>query len=180
MARGPKSKRYAQALFTLAEEKGKGQAWAGELRSVSDSLSSKEVELFFTTPRVPADRKLSTARELLKGTDPVVLNLVGLLLSRQAIGLLPEIADEYAELVDVSLGRVHAQVTSAVDVSKDQQTKLQKSLSGALGKEVILDMEQDPAIVGGLLVRVGDQIIDGTVRSRLDALRQRLAHESLV
>lgn len=179
MAKAPKAKRYAQALFALAQEQGKEQAWLDDLAAAGDLLAGADAALFLTTPRVPAEQKLHAARELLWGKDPMVLNMVGLLLSRQSIDLLPEIKKEYQSLLDESLGRVYAAVTSAVPMSTEQQSRLRSSLSSALEKDVVLDVREDPGIIGGLTVRVGDQIIDGSVRAKLEALRQRLARESL-
>ena len=179
MARAPKAKRYAQALFNLAQEQGKEQAWLDELAVAVESLTGTDVTLFFSSVRIPLERKLRVMRELFPGRDQAVMNLIGLLLRRNAIDLLPDIQTSYRELLDEKLGRVYANVSSAVPLTADQQDRLRQTLSGALNKDVILDVRQDPEIIGGLVVRVGDQIIDGSVRSRLEALRRRLLQESL-
>ncbi|MEX2430340.1 MAG: F0F1 ATP synthase subunit delta [Dehalococcoidia bacterium] len=179
MARAPKAKRYAQALFTLAQEKGTEAAWLDDLLDAERLFADPDVDLFMSSPRLPADRKLQATRELLSGKGVMVVNMIGLLITRQAADLLLDIATEYRRLLDESLGRVYAMVTSAAPVSKDQQELLQRSLSQALDKEIVLELQEDAAIIGGLMVRVGDQIIDGTVRSRLESLRMQLAHETL-
>jgi len=87
--------------------------------------------------------------------------------------------DEYTHLLDESLGRVHAEVTSAVSLSVAQQARLQEILGEMLQKKVVLEVKVDPEIMGGIVVRVGDQVIDGSVRMRLLGLRQRLAQQAI-
>jgi len=82
-------------------------------------------------------------------------------------------------LLNVMLGRVRAQVTTATPLSATQQKRLSDSLGASLQKNVVLETNEDPEIIGGVLVRVGDQIIDGSVRTKLAALKQQLAHGSL-
>jgi F-type H+-transporting ATPase subunit delta len=132
--------------------------------------ASQEVRLFLTTPRVPAQRKLETVKDLLRGVDPMVVNMIGLLLARQSIDLLPGIRQDYRRLLDESLGRVYASVTTAVALSTAQEGRLQQSLGQALEREVVLDVHQDPEIIGGLVVRVGDQIMEFPARGTLGKL----------
>jgi F-type H+-transporting ATPase subunit delta len=106
-------------------------------------------------------------------------NLMGLLTSRLGTALLGAVVAEYEALLNVRLGRVSAVVTTAAPISDAQQQRLRESLGASLQKTVVLETREDPEIIGGMLVRVGDQIIDGSVRSKLLALKQRLAHESL-
>ena len=179
MAKAPTAKRYAQALFSIAGEQGKGEAWLDELGYARDALSEPTVYLYLGTPRVPIEDKQNAVTQLMEGHDPIVANLVGLLVSRQSSGLLGAIAGAYGELLNESLGRVQAAVTTASSMSSEQQGRLRETLGKMLSKEVVLEVSEDPEIIGGALVRVGDQVIDGSVRSRLVALRQRLERGSL-
>ncbi len=175
-----KAKRYAQALFALAQEKGREQPWFDELRDATRVLlANEEVKLLLTTPRISEERKLDAVREALRGKDPLVVNLIGVLITRQSIGILPEVTGEYGALLDESLGRVYASVTAAVALSLEQRRSLEASLRESLGKDVVLDIREDPSIIGGLVVRVGDQVIDGSVRTKLESMRLRLAQDSL-
>jgi F-type H+-transporting ATPase subunit delta len=179
LAKAPTVKRYAQALFAIAGEQGKGEAWLDELGFARDALSEPTVRLYMGTPRVPIEDKQSAVTGLMEGRDPVVAKLVGLLVSRQSSGLLGAIALAYGELLNESLGRVQAAVTTAAPMSSEQQERLRETLGKMLNKEVVLEVAEDPEIIGGALVRVGDQVIDGSVRTRLVALRQRLERGSL-
>ena len=83
------------------------------------------------------------------------------------------------ELLNISQGRVQAKVTSAVPVSPEQQGRLKESLGRMLGKEIVINVEDDPEIIGGMIIRLGDQVIDGSIRTRLDVLKHKLEHGSL-
>lgn len=179
MAKAPTARRYAQALFAIAQEKGSTEAWLTDLRELTDALEESTVKTFMSTPRVRTEDKLGVVAQLTEGRDPMIANLVGLLVSRQGVGLLGRVTNEYGELLNVMLGRIRAEVTTATPLSTAQEKRLRDSLGASLGKDVILETRQDSNIIGGVLVRVGDQIIDGSVRTKLASLRQRLAHESL-
>lgn len=179
MARASKAKRYAQALFSLAATEGKQETWLGSLLGIEQQLSDPTAMLFFGEPRISSERKADAAARVAESADPLVRNFVGLLVQKQAVGSLAAIVREYVRILDESLGRVQATVTSAVEVSSAQRERLTDSLSAMLNKEVILDINEDPGIIGGILVRVGDQVIDGSVRARLEGLRNRLERESL-
>lgn len=179
MAKAPTARRYAQALFAIAQEKGTTEAWLTDLRELTEALSEPTVSMYLSTPRVQAEDKLAVVTQITEGRDPMISNLVGLLASRQGVGLLGRVTEAYNALLNVSLGRVRAQVTTATPLSADQQKRLSDSLGKSLNKDVVLETNEDPEIIGGVLVRVGDQIIDGSVRTKLASLKQRLAHESL-
>lgn len=179
MARASKAKRYAQALFSLAATEGKQETWLGSLSGIEQQLSDPTAMLFFGEPRISSERKADAAARVAESADPLVRNFVGLLVQKQAVGSLAAIVREYVRILDESLGRVQATVTSAVEVSSAQRERLTDSLSAMLNKEVVLDINEDPGIIGGILVRVGDQVIDGSVRARLEGLRNRLERESL-
>ena len=106
-------------------------------------------------------------------------NFVGLLVQRRAVGSFRAVVGEYGRLLNESLGRVQASVTSVAAMSAEQRSTLTVSLGAMLDKEVVLDVQEDTDIIGGIVVRVGDQIIDGSVRSRLSGLRQSLERQAL-
>lgn len=179
MARAPIAKRYAQALFELARDAGREEAWLDSLREVEAALSDEAAALFFGDPRIPRERKAAVVGDVAAGADETVAKFTGLLAQKQALGVFPAIVREYGQLLNESLGRAQATVTSAVALTAEQQARLSASLGAMLGKEVVLDAHEDADIIGGIVVRVGDQIIDGSVRARLDGLRQSLEREAL-
>ncbi len=109
---------------------------------------------------------------------PLVWNLVRLLSSKGRLGLLPQIAEAFQMLLDDHRGIAHANVTAAVAMSDEDQQSLASRLSTMTGKEVRVELHQDEAILGGLVVRIGDSLIDGSTRTKLVALKRRLAGET--
>lgn len=104
-----------------------------------------------------------------------MVTAVAVLVQRRGVKLLPEVVAAYAALLDDQLGRTQADVASAVPLSREQQRRLENQLASLVQKEVVLRVREDEDLMGGVVVRVGDQLIDGSVRSRLEQLRQRLA-----
>ena len=180
MGRAATAKRYAQALFAIAEEQDAIEAWLIELTQAQAALDHPTVRAYLDTPRVPIEDKLGVVTQLLEGQEPLVANMVGLLTERHAVASLGAVTDAYTSLLNARLGRVQAEVTTATAISQAQRQKLSSVLGTSLGKEIVLDARQDPEIIGGIVVRVGDQIIDGSVRSKLAAMRQRLDRRSFV
>ena len=179
MAKAPTAKRYAAALFELAGADGNAAAWLDALRQAADAMRDPTVALFFGEPRMPAERKQEAVALLAPGADQLVVNCLGLLVERQSASLLPAIVTEYDALLNERLGLVQAQVTSAAPISAEQLERLGRSLAEMLEQEVVLETAEDASIIGGIVVRVGDRIIDGSVRTRIEALRRRLQQESL-
>ena len=179
MAKAPTAKRYAEALFELARARQAEEAWAEALSGARDVLSEPTAVLYFSEPRISRERKLEAVALLAEGYDRLIVNFLGLLVTRQATSLLPDIVSAYGALLNESAGRIQASVVTAAPLSDQQRTRLTAWLAAALDKVVALDVRMAPEIIGGMIVRVGDQVIDGSVRSRLDALRRQLAHGSL-
>ncbi len=178
MARGPSARRYARALFDLAAERGRQEEWQAQLRDAVSAASEPSVALYLSLPRVPVEDKLDAVRRLLEGYDPMVVNAVQLLTQRRALDALPDVAAAYDALLNESMGRVPVSVTSAVALSAPQRTRLSGELERVLRGDVVLDLREDEGLLGGLIVQVGDQIIDGSVRTRLDSMRRTLQHQA--
>jgi F-type H+-transporting ATPase subunit delta len=179
VAKSATAKRYAQALFAIAGEKDAAEDWLYELTQAQATLDDPTVRAYLDTPRVRTEEKLGVITQLLEGREPMVTRMVGLLTERHASSALSAVTDAYGELLDQHLGRVKAEVTTASEISPEQQQKLSSALGAALGKEIVLDTCEDPEIIGGIVVRIGDQIIDGSVQSKLVAMKQRLDRGSL-
>ena len=180
MAKAPTPKRYAQALFQIAREHGTEELWLDGLRQAQQSLSEPPVSTYLALPQVHLDQKDKVVQQVLADLAPYLSNLVRLLASRRSLALLPAVVQAYEALLDASRGRVRAVVTSAVPLAQGQQERLQQLLGEMLDKEVVLSARQDPAVVGGLVVRVGDRVIDGSTRTRLESLRRRLSEAVII
>jgi F-type H+-transporting ATPase subunit delta len=173
--RDPVSRRYAQAGFELARDKGELEAWERDLHSLAAALAMPEVLAFVAGPQVPADRKTAFLQRIAGDVTPLLWNLVRLLAAKGRLALLPQIAEAFQELLDEHRGIAHAQVTTAVALGDDERSALSRRLSELTGKQVQLQVREDPELLGGLVARIGDRLIDGSTRTKLIALKRRLA-----
>jgi F-type H+-transporting ATPase subunit delta len=172
------ARNYAEVLLALANKADDTDGWGRTVREVADAIGA-DVTLrhFLESPRVSAERKGEIlARAFQDRLPPLFVRFLQTLLRKGRQMLLPEIATEYHTLLDEAEGRVHAQVTFARSPSEGERAAVTQGLSRTLGKQVVPHVTVDPAIVGGVVVRVGDQVMDGSVRRRLRILRERLVH----
>jgi F-type H+-transporting ATPase subunit delta len=170
----PAARRYAEAAYLLARQDGTADTWLEGLRSIETLFGDPEAEGFFANTRVSAEAKRQLVEKSLAGIDAKVLNLALLLLKRGRTQLGPQIAQAYREILDRERGISHATVTSAVPLSDSERTAVEERLQELAGGPVTVQAEVDEDILGGLVVRIGDRLIDGSTRSRLQALKQRL------
>ena len=171
----PAARRYAEAAYLIAREERKEDAWRDGLQSIAALFGDPNAERFFASSSVSAEAKQELVEKSLAGLDKDVLNLARLLLRRGRTALGPQIAQAYQEILDRARGISHATVTSAVPLNQDELAAVQRKLEELTGGTVIVQTEVDESILGGLIVRIGDRLIDGSTRSRLVALKQRLA-----
>lgn len=170
----PAARRYADAAYLIASAESKEDAWQDGLQSIAALFGDPGAERFFASS-VPAEAKQELVEKSLAGLDKDVLNLARLLLHRGRTALGPQIAQAYQEILDRARAISHATVTSAVPLNEDELAAVQRKLEELTGGTVIVQSEVDEGILGGLIVRIGDRLIDGSTRSRLVALKQRLA-----
>lgn len=169
------AKSYARAVFELARESGELDKWRRELEKLSASLQEPGLQALLRSSKLPFAHKKKVLDERLKGLSPLTLNLAGLLVLRSRLGLLDSLAKEYGRLVDAHHGIEHVQVITAVPLAPSELQQVSGRLAAALGKKVVVESKVDPALLGGLVVRVGDQLIDGSVRKSLELLGKELA-----
>jgi F-type H+-transporting ATPase subunit delta len=174
------ARRYAEAALSIAERDDSLETWVAALETAATRLGVPELmriladlALPFTTRRAVAEQVLGDAV-----TDGP-RNLVLLLLRRGRIELLPDVAAHLRRLHDQRQGIVAATVTSAAPLTDPEVLALRERLSGMTAGRVDLELRVDPAILGGVMVRIGDRLIDGSVRGRLERLRTRLATGAL-
>jgi F-type H+-transporting ATPase subunit delta len=149
-------------------------AWLEALKQASSIYDNHAAALFLTSPVEPADKKRAVLRELLPGVSPEVQRFLAILAHRDRLDLVPEIATVFERLVNEHKGIAVAQVTTAVPIDERQKTQIASKLARRLGKTIVLETRVDPSILGGVVAQVGDDVIDGSVRGRLERLRRRL------
>jgi F-type H+-transporting ATPase subunit delta len=173
---GAAAKRYSRAIFELAREEGQLEEWAGRIAAVREILSMPEVHAVMTNPSISIQERQEAVGSLLEGTaGPEGVNLAKLLVGAARVDDVAGIEVEYNRLVDDAAGRVSATATTAVELSSEDYEGLTRSLSQQLGREVRLTAAVDPAVLGGLVLRLGDHVIDASLASRLQQLRRQLA-----
>ena len=175
MPRRPSSKRYALAIFQLAVERDEIERWQADLQVLDEALQEREFAGFLGMPKIRLDQKMSVIRDALPDLNPLAHSLLGLLTARGVVDTLPSIREQYGSLLDQQRGLERASVVSAVPLGDEQRERLAQSLQELIGKEIQLTANVDPSIVAGLVVRVGDRLIDGSARTRLQNLRKSLA-----
>lgn len=174
------ARRYAEAAFQIAERDGTVVEWRSDLDTAVAALSEDEPMRVLANPAVPAaDRRMLAERILGDGVSRGALNLVGLLLNRGRIDLLPALAAEFRRLHDQREGIIHATVTSAAPLDDAELSAVRERLANITGGIVEITTAVDPQILGGIVVRLGDRLIDGSVRGRLERLRNALAAGTL-
>lgn len=172
---GDPARRYAQAAFEVAVERGALAEWRAGLRDVAQVYGLPEVQRFLGDDRVPLSERLGFVDRVLD--VPVeVKNLAKLLVTKRRVPLGPRVAQLFERIADAQEGVVDAEVATAVELTPELEERLRRALAeGVDGRVVRLRHRADPSLLGGLVIRVGDRIIDGSVRTRLRLLRQHLA-----
>jgi F-type H+-transporting ATPase subunit delta len=169
------ARRYAEAVFGLAAQDNSYDAWAADLDRLEALLDVPIVAKALTSPAVPAREKLNAIAAEAPGLRPQTNNLIGLLLHRERLELLPDIARAYHERLNRMRGIAVAAVTTAVPLDESSRAQLAARLARYVGQQIEMETTVDPGILGGVVVRVGDLLLDGSVRGRLETLRRRLA-----
>jgi F-type H+-transporting ATPase subunit delta len=168
---------YAEALLTLAAKADAVDAFGGYITALGDAVAQNVVlRRFLAAPQVALERKRAVVQAALGDQlpRPFVLFVQKVVANRRQL-LFPEIAVAYAALVDEREGRVHATVTVARPPQDGDAAAMSARLSEALGKAVVAHLVVEPAILGGAVVRIGDTVMDGSLRKRLGTLRTALA-----
>ena len=171
------ARNYAEVLLDLARKGGDLDGWGRMLFDVADAMTrDPKLHQFLESPRVSTDAKNEILAKAFQDRMPrLLVRYLQMLVTNRRQMLIPEIATEYQSLVDQVSGRVHAQVTLSRDPSDDERDSIARQLSRVLGKQVVPHVVVNPAILGGVVVRVGDTVMDGSVRRRLSLLQHRLA-----
>ncbi|MGQ9572545.1 MAG: ATP synthase F1 subunit delta [Dehalococcoidia bacterium] len=174
MIRDTAAKRYAQAAFEIACERDSLEEWATDLALVAQVMSEPQAAAILSSPKVALADRYRLLEALLAGIDPLVMNLAKLLVAKGRVGIASQIVEAYRGLLDEHRGICHARVITAVPLADAEREAVEQRLSQITGKKVIAHLEVEPAIVGGLVARVGDRLLDGSTRSKLLALKRAL------
>jgi F-type H+-transporting ATPase subunit delta len=171
------ARRYAQALLELGVEQGNLDKMVDDVASVAAAFeSSHELRNALENPLVPHAAKKSVMGELSDqiGAAPMTRNALQLLVDRRRTKTLPYLARTLRELADRRKGVVRAEVTTAIELSDAYYARLQAQLEKMTSKRVVVDKRTDPTLIAGVVTRIGDRIFDGSLRTRLQSLKDAL------
>ncbi|HEY6782482.1 MAG TPA: F0F1 ATP synthase subunit delta [Candidatus Dormibacteraeota bacterium] len=169
------ARRYAQAYFALAQEDGDIAGWREQLAAVAATLGNPEIGDALANPKTSLAQRVKVGLKLLDGASTPARNLARLLIERRRVGIAGEILGQYDALTDRASGVIRADVTTAVPADAALEKKIRDSLSKKLGSDVQTVVHTDPAILGGLVVHIGDRVIDDSLRTHLQQLQAALA-----
>jgi F-type H+-transporting ATPase subunit delta len=167
---------YAQAMLELANESHSADSVGTELRDLRQIVETDpQFAQVVSDPAIGNDERDRFLRKVFEGrASQVVLNFLLLLNEKSKLVLLAGISGAYDDLLEKQQGKVEVDVTTAQDLSADQIETVRQKISEALGRTAVVHQYLDPSIIGGLILRVQDQLIDGSVRAQLSAMRNRL------
>ena len=170
------ARNYAEALLSLAQKANDPHGWGKMLNDIAQAIGADvTLRRFLESPKVSADQKSEILAKALQDRVPrILVRYLQTLIRNRRQMMIPVIATEYFALLDEAENRVHADVTLAREPSKAEQTAIKERLGTALKKDVVPHVRVDPAILGGVIVKIGDTVMDGSVRKRLTTLRSRL------
>jgi F-type H+-transporting ATPase subunit delta len=172
---GAAIRRYAQAVFEMADQQGALDAWERDLSALAGAFENPQVAAFFESPQITASQKRAAADEIIgPAGQTLARNLIGLLVERGRIGALPQLYTAFHDRMLERQGIAVGEVTTAVPLGPEELALVRQRLGALLGKEIEIRTVVDPNIIGGIVARVGDQLIDGSVIGQLRKLRERL------
>jgi F-type H+-transporting ATPase subunit delta len=171
------ARRYAKALFAVGKEQGTYEAYKDALQALGALFdTTPEVADALTNPLYPMDIREKVMAGIVKSidADKVLGNFLNLLVQKKRAEILPEIAEAYQVMVDEEQNISHGSVISAVELSDELQAKVRATLEKLTGKKVELTISVDPSIIGGVIAKVGDLVLDGSIKAQLAGLKDSI------
>lgn len=167
------ARNYAETLIALADKAGDREGWGKLIRDIADAIDSDiKLRRFLESPRISEQEKSAVLQKSFGDrVPPMFLRFLQILVTKRRQMLVPAIATEYNDILDQSEERVHANVTVAQKPADGEEKSIADQLGRVLGKRVIPHFHVNPAILGGVIVKVGDTVMDGSLRRRLHRLR---------
>lgn len=174
--RGAAARRYAQAAFSIAKDTNTLDRWLSDLTTLAGIFGNEHVVSVLEDPKLTYEEQRGAIHQLVPKdvVSELALNMVMLLMQRDRLSSLPRILETFQEMYNKEKGIVVAEVTTAVPLDDAHRERVQQHLSQITGKTVELRVRHDPSILGGMITRIGDELLDASVASRLAELGDRL------
>src|SRR3989440_9913073 len=175
MLKGAIARRYAGAIFDIARKQNTIDRTLEDVEKIADLFSNRKLAYLLNEPKIPMQRKEAAIRKALESKVlRTSLNIALLVVQRELVEAMPNIARELAQLVLDYKNQAIAEVTTAAPMDEQQLRQVEQALEHRTGKTILMQTKVQPEILGGVVARVEDKVIDGSVRYRLSALRQQL------
>jgi len=161
-------------VFEIALERNELDRWQSDLGKIASLAENAALIAVLESPRLHFDEKVKLLSERLGEINPLGLNLAYLLVTRGRLGMIGDIVDEYQRLLDSHRGIERAEVTTAIPLDDEDKLKLEERLGSIVRKKVVLEPEVNSSVIGGVIARIGGKLLDGSTRSKLEALKREL------
>jgi F-type H+-transporting ATPase subunit delta len=167
---------YGRSLFGVAREQGKLDLIREQLGLLADALAeNRELQMFFFSPYFSTEEKQQALGRVIDGGDEILMNFLALLIENHRMPVIFRIRDQYERLWDEENRTLPVEITSAIELDRATTESLGKAIGERAGRKVVLEARVDPDILGGVVVRVGNSILDASIRNRLEQLRRHVA-----
>jgi len=167
---------YARSLFEVALEQGKLDVLREQLGQLADALNdNRQLAVFFFSPYFSTTEKQDALRGVLDGADPAFLNFLSLLIENHRMPVIFRVRQQYERLWEEENRMLPVEITSAVALDEKTTEELGRTIGERAGRRVTLSSRVDPDILGGIILRVGNSILDASIRNRLEQLRRHVA-----
>jgi len=172
------ARRYAKALFSLGKEQGKTEEYSAMLRAIAELYADGAAGVgdAVTNPLYPLDIRQKVMAKIAESVqaDAIMTSFLNLLIEKKRAGILPDIAEAMQGMVDKDQNISHGSIVSAVELDTTLLEKIQATLEKLTGNKVILETQVDPSIIGGIIAKVGDLVLDGSIKTQLNGLKESI------
>ena len=167
---------WAQSLLDLANEQGQTESVANDVQQLEQLIEqNRDFADFLSSPGISNEERANALSRIFSGRVSVLQErFLQLMSERGRLSLLPEVLEAFEHLLDEQLGKIEVDVTVAARLSDSELEAVRSRVSQALGRDAVIHQYVDPDIIGGIVLRVGDQVVDASIRRQLEAMRRRL------
>ncbi len=170
------AQRYAKALFSLGKETNKNENYRDALGAIAELYKEESIENALINPLYPLDVRQKVMAKIAKSAkaDTILTKFLNLLVEKKRADILPDIAHEMRVMVDKEQNISHGSVVSAIELDDTLKEKIQRALEKITGNKVTLEASVDPSIIGGVIAKVGDLVLDGSIKTQLNGLKESI------
>ena len=170
------AQRYAKALFSLGKETNKNENYRDALGAIAELYKEESIENALINPLYPLDVRQKVMAKIAQSAkaDTILTKFLNLLVEKKRADILPDIAHEMRVMVDKEQNISHGSVVSAIELDDTLKEKIQRALEKITGNKVTLEASVDPSIIGGVIAKVGDLVLDGSIKTQLNGLKESI------